>query len=295
MIDHISPSMVNNYLLCKRKWYYHYGLGIRIRNNKCSAALKMGKLLDTAMNVLYGYATGADIVKVVSDYEIDAYDVAKVKGVYDAYKELIAKDLDGYVQQELSLNIDGDHVKLIGILDRLYLKPGEHYFIESKFTSSPDFYLDPFFLTPQIGSYFLLHRGMSYCIMQVVRKPELKVKEKENETAEQFKDRIYGDVLSQPSRYLIGFNRDNKTFGKKFYPQEFNVKELGSRYIRIWDEIRSLWGVIDNEPEQRYNHFYKSETGCNAFNTQCEYISICKNGWMMGEINDDIYYTEEKF
>jgi len=95
--------------------------------------------------------------------------------------------------------------------------------------------------------------------------------------------RVYQDILSRPSKYFLGYDRNKKKYGKKFFRQEFAIDEIKEQYKQIVLEIMSC----------RYtNNFYRNWKVCNNIypGISCDFQKICRNGNMA----DAIYKIRDK-
>lgn len=182
----LSHSTVQNFLTCHHMCYLINVRGIQTRDAVKSSPLKCGSLWDAVLGKHYGGVdkeTGLpyDIPALITRYEIEPKDVAKVRGLYRAYKMLeVQIDPGGEIQKKIDLTISFDkvwgdgvpvEVMVTGYFDRYYT---DGTFVENKLSGRPDYYLDPFFIESQIGTYFLADPSLESCIMEIVRSPDLK-------------------------------------------------------------------------------------------------------------------------
>lgn len=86
------------------------------------------------------------------------------------------------------------------------------------------------------------------------------------EDSESYLNRIYQDIISRPSHYFLGFNRDNRTFGKKFWRSEFPLEEIKHDYHMITKDIKRATAE---------NAFYQNFMACYG-PSQCNYLPICE-------------------
>ena len=295
LIIPLSNHSVGNFLTCHFLYYLTAIRGIEKKNPMKSNALKLGALWDAVLGKYYNgidRSTGQayDIPGLIDTYEIPPMEVAKIKGLYRAYRDLEINIDQGYeLQASINKSISFDkcwredvpvEMVVAGFYDRKY----PEYFVENKLSSKPDYYLDPWWIQSQIGTYFLADESLNHCIMEVVRVPQLKEKvNKERDTPEAFAERIYQDVLSRPSYYFIGWDNKTHRYGKKYYRSEFNLEELKMRYLHIFREIYDA---------RIMNGFYRNDRVCNNIlpGIQCEMLEICRHG----NLNEAIYKIREK-
>lgn len=286
----LSHSSVQDFLTCHQLYYLRAIRGIQTRDAAKSSPLKMGTLWDNVLQKYIGN-TDTDIPAIINQYEIGDVDVAKVKGVFRAYKELgITVDESSELQAKIDLKLDFDKVwsrnvpvelLVTGFYDRKY----PTYFVENKFSGRPENYLDPYFLQSQCGTYFLADPSLEYCIMEVVRTPQLKSTGKnKEESADELCERIYQDAISRPSYYFLGYDSKTHKYGKKFYRSEFNLDEIKARYLHIFREIFDA-RVMDG--------WYKNDKSCNNVlpGISCDMLGGCKHG---NNFAENVYQIREK-
>ena len=277
----LSYSSVQSFLTCHYLYYLQAIRGIQTRDPAKSSPLKMGTLWDAVLTKHYGginRETGLpyDIPGIINKYEIAPRDVAKVRGLYRAYKMLeIQIDPDYELQTKINLKLDFDQVwgggspveiLITGYYDRKY----PDRFIENKLSGRPDNYLDPWFIQSQIGTYFLADPSLLSCTMEIARTPDLKSTGKNKEEDDDiYGERVYQDAISRPSHYFLGYNQDTHHYGKKFFRTEFNLEELKARYIHIF---REYWEA------RLFNGWYKNDRACNNIlpGIKCDMISVCR-------------------
>jgi hypothetical protein len=287
---HLSQSSVNDYLTCHHLYWLKQIKGVQVKDEFKSAPLKMGTIWDRALQRYLGDKT-IDMPAEINKVQIDEFSLAKVKGLFKAYKQLeIHVEEGGQLQAEIDMPITFDNtwgngekleLNVTGFYDRKY----KNYFVENKFTSKPDNYLDPYFINSQVGTYFLADPSLDYCIMELARVPQLKSTGKnKEESADELMERIYQDAISRPSFYFIGYSAVNHTYGKKFHRSEFDLEELKSRYVHIFREIYNA---------RCLNGWYRNDRVCNNVlpGIQCDMLGICRNN---DNFNDATYYVREK-
>ena len=284
----LSHSSVQNFLRCKRLWKYKEVDGITVRSDQMSAAANMGMLWDKCNDILYGNTDLSVVKDTVSRLRIDEYDESRVRALFKAHKSLElkidTKDLIGLQAEFFYHHFDtaSDDVIIHGFYDRLY---GDH-FVECKLTSSPEYYLSPFLINSQIGTYFLANDNLGFVDMEVVRRPAQKPykessKRVRRESASEFYERIYADIMARPSYYFVGLNRKTWKYGKRFYRDEFDLNELADRYKFILAEIRDC---------VKRESFYCNDKACMMFGSMCEYLDICRTG----AVSETVFEYKEK-
>lgn len=287
----LSHSLIQNYLTCHWLCYLQNFRGIRIKNEKTSNPLKMGMLWDLVLQKYLGgtdkKGNPIDIPAAIEQYEIEDREVAKVRAIFRAYKDLDIRVDPGYeLQAKINLSYANEtdksgvpynwsKVAITGYYDRLY--PG--YFVENKLSGRPDNYLDPFFIQSQIGTYFLADPELKYCIMEIVRTPDLKsTGSHKDEDAAEYQERCYQDIISRPSYYFIGWNAEKRTYGKKYFRDEFDMEEIAHRYKCVAAEIQMAW---------MEGQFYKNDRACSQVlpGIKCDLMPLCR----YNRFNDGLY------
>uniref|UniRef100_A0A6H1ZH90 PD-(D/E)XK nuclease superfamily protein n=1 Tax=viral metagenome TaxID=1070528 RepID=A0A6H1ZH90_9ZZZZ len=273
----LSYSSVSDFLTCPMLYYLKAIRGIVMKPSAMGSAVKMGALWDRAKQNLLGKSV--NMGEVVEEYEIKDMDIAKVKAVNRAYKELgIKVDQPCVLQAEFNNEIVADGlyaehkipVKVKGFYDRKY----KNYFAEDKLSGRPDNYLDIFFIQSQIGAYFLADPSLEYCIMEIVRTPDLKSTGRfKEESAGEHEDRTFSDILSRPSFYFIGYDREKKCYGKKFFRNEFDLAGIRDRFRIVSIMIKDC---------AAFDGWYKNDRACGAIlpGIPCDMKGVCRYNTM---------------
>jgi hypothetical protein len=273
----LSYSSVSNFLTCPMLYYYKDIRGIVVKPSAMGSAVKMGALWDRAKQGLLGKAV--DMGRIIEEYEIKDVDIAKVRAVNRAYKELGLQVEGGFtLQAEFNNEIvaDGlyaDHkipIKTKGFYDRKY----KNYFVEDKLSGRPDNYLDIFFIQSQVGAYFLADEALEYCVMEIVRTPDLKSTGKfKEESPGEYEERCFQDIISRPSYYFVGYDRERKCYGKKFYRDEFDLPAILNRFRIVSIMIRDCQG---------FDGWYKNDRSCSAIlpGIPCDMKGLCRYNTM---------------
>lgn len=272
-IFRMSHSTIQDFLRCKCYFWLKHIQGIQVKPYMKSLPLKRGGLWDKLQDLFYGFCEVDDIENYIEEVRIPPMEVARIKGVYKAFVEYVEPDRQNLIgtqqhfQYEHYDSYNGD-ILLHGYYDRLY----KTWFAECKFTGSPQFYENPFFLASQLGTYFLANEDLKEANLEVVKVPDQKPYKQgksrlRDETVDEFKKRIYDDVSSRPSFYFKGYNRKSKTYGWKFSRNLFDLKAIKNRYSWVIREIKECG---------RRGTWYIEETGCNLYSTNCDYLEICE-------------------
>jgi len=277
----LSHSSRELFIRCRQAFYLQRIKRISIRNSMLPLPVKLGAIWDKYMESRYlGVKFMEKFWSMVNEYTIeDDMDVAKIYGLIQAHRQLEmepyyeTKDGGMFRGCQYKFEIpavcvkDGDF-SIIGYIDRVY----SDHIIESKLTARPDFYFQIHNITSQIGTYFLSNPEYKYAVIESTRVPGLRTGRGKNsdESSESYKNRIIGEILSKPSYYFLGFNRDTKTFGKKFWRNEFDMDELLRDYTYVNQEIQRAMEDGDGA-------FYKNRKACYVPGP-CFYLPICDTG-----------------
>jgi hypothetical protein len=293
----LSHSSVQDFLTCHHYYYLSQIRGIEMRPEAMGDPLKEGSLWNAVLDYHLSGKTTPNPSLTIEDYQMSEKSVAKIKGLFRAWKDLEitippGSQLQKRFDHTLAVDFHWLHestlqkqaVNVKGFYDRLYPTPSHAYFIECKLTKAPDRFQDIFFISSQVGTYFLVDPSLEYVIMEIVRNPDLKVNK--NENMEDYGKRVYEDVMTRAAHYFIGWNRENSTFGKKFLRSEFNLKEIEIRYEQI---VREIYTCLE------FNGFYKNDKACAAIlpGIPCPYLNLCRYN-MMSETVYRVKLKEER-
>lgn len=280
---HLSHSSRELFIRCRYAFYLHRIKRISIRKNMMALPVKLGAIWDKYMESRYlGTKFMERFWELVDEYAIeDDMDVEKLYALIQAHRQLEMEpqyeNEDGGIfrgcQHRFEFTDDGDFT-VIGYIDRAYTD----HIVETKLTARPDFYFQIHNITSQIGTYFLSNTEYKYALIEATRLPGLKTGKGKNsdESSESYRSRIVGEVLSKPSYYFPGYNRNKKTFGKKFWRGEFDMEELKLDYFHVNQDIYRAMEDGDGA-------FYKNRKACYVPGP-CSYLPICSNGSVSDEI-----------
>jgi len=259
----LSFSTVSDFLDCKWKYFLKHVKGIRTLDPSTGDALKMGVLWDVCVQTIVGNVPKSTIIDTIIKYEIPELAERKVRAVYKAFKDLdINIDIMCRPQDRFELSINYPFANHTFVLTGVYDRKYDDHFVETKFSRSPDYYTNIFNILPQVGTYFASDPAMQYCIMEVVRCPDLKG---DKDDLDAYQDRCYKDIMARPGWYFPGFNKETRTFGKKFHRAEFNLDEVIERYQDVYYQIAD--SAYRNAFTKNYKACYRP--------FPCDMIPIC--------------------
>ena len=282
----LSFTGLNSFLTCHHLYYLKYIRGIEIRKPYLSNALKLGILWDSCLQFMFG-ETGIDLNALIAEYEMGEREVAKVRGLYRAFKALEIKiDMNCSLQSSFFYNMDvkatdteNDIVTVNGKYDRKYIDG----FVETKLSGRPDNYADMFFIQSQVATYFAVDPSLKWVTMEINRTPDLKsTGMHKEEDAQMYEERVFQDVISRPSWYFIGWNKDTHTYGKTYYRNEFDLDEVMNRYKHTAREI--MWAAY-------HDGWYKNDRVCSNIlpGISCEMLPVCRHN----VLNEQVFKIKE--
>jgi hypothetical protein len=263
-LPNLSHTARETWVRCKQKYYLDKVRGIKAKPSKISTPLKFGTMWDKFQENKYGKSH--DLTALSNKLDLSELEVARFNAICSGFNRLKLTDKDtAGCEIQKKIIVPGKNCNIIGYVDRAY----EDHFVEVKFSGRPQHYLDPFNVAFQVGTYFLANPKWQYVIMQVTRTPTL-TWNREEETIEEYEDRLRKDIQKRGPMYFPGLNRKECTFGKKFYRSEFPLEEIKATYEQVEDEI--LQASLDPTGKM----FYKSFQCDSPF--PCDFLPICKDG-----------------
>lgn len=271
----LSFSAVNTFMRCPKMYYFSNILGLQVKAEYCSDALKIGSAVD-------GYIT-----HIRTNFILEQLWNAKVNAICKAFDILFnITDIDRNYsgQREFHYQEDG-YPQIHGFID-LHANDNTH-FIELKVGRNPDFYLNPFFMRSQLGTYFLSNPDYKYGIVWAIRVPQLKsIGQFKDETLEDYKDRCVRDMLVRPNHYFPGYNKSDNTFGIHFYRTAFDIKEDENQYEMSLEGLKKRYRAMAWRIQKCAEVEYWDNDGTACLHPfECNYKRVCDTG----KISDSIY------
>lgn len=212
----LSASRMTAFLACPRKHYYQYELGLE--REESAPALRFGSAFHKALEAR---ANGAEVIDAYeaakSGVQLgEPIDLAKLYGLLAGYYNLYgradgARETIAKMHPECQWTLEIPHSRTfehVGIIDGLaVLKDGRTAIVEHKTTGediSPTAdYWTRLQFNGQLFLYVLAARANGWdvdtVIYDVIRKPA--IRQKANETAEQYGDRLAADAEARPEFY----------------------------------------------------------------------------------------------
>jgi len=281
----MSQSQIKTYYECKMKYWFRYIYGIRRKKGTLSPSIKMGAIWDKFVESKYN-GNELDLESLLTEYMVKDVDRAKLCALMDAWDSLeIRLKLNGFLscQTEIAQRFDqtdGRQLIVRGYVDRLY----DTRFVETKLTKDPNRYNSLWDLHSQIGTYFLLMPNINECIMEITRVPQ--IRQKKEETIDDYYSRIFQDIISRPGFYFIGWDISTRQFGlPPYYRNEMRLETIKNRYKWITQEIA--------ERTERGAWYYEQGYTCSPYYRDCDYKPVCVVGGVDHGINEVLYERNE--
>jgi hypothetical protein len=208
----LTATRMNALLACPRKHYYRYECGLRAKVD--GDALRFGSAWHLAMEARWqGAAVEAAFTAAIGDRStLDEVQVATLSGMLAGYYRRYAEDPIKSVHPEVEFRhpLKGSRTfDVAGKIDGLaVLHDGRLALVEHK-TAGCDIGPDSDYWlrlrgNTQVLQYILAARALGWdvalVIYDVARKPAIRVKQ--NETPDQFADRLAADAVERPDFYF---------------------------------------------------------------------------------------------
>jgi len=197
----------------------------------------------------------------------------KTSGLIRAFQDLeIQTETDGLLGCQYKIHVPVGQNQIVLCVDQAY----EDHFVENKFSARPDFYTQKENVACQLGTNFMGNTNWKYAVMKIVRNPQLRTGwgKYGKESAQEYEERIYGDVISRPAYYFIGWDRKSRTYGVRFWRSEFDLDEIFSTYVYVLEELQDTL---------KRGSWYPNNLACHV-PTVCAYLPIKRSGVVSEEI-----------
>lgn len=266
----ISYSRATDFIHCKRRYLHGVIEGLRVRPEHLPEAMKLGKAWDLILRNKYDFSQYPDMRPYIDNLAFTPEQAAKINALNRAFTDLeVTINKDGLLGCQYKVTTQILNNNLVGFVDRAY----QDFIIESKISGRPDFYQQKENVAYQLGTYFLTNEGWEYAVVEITRVPSLRLKD--GESPEAYEQRIYGDVISRPAYYFLGWDRKTRTYGTRFFRSEFDLEEIYSTFCHVLHEIQ--------DTVQR-GAWYPNNLACHV-PAPCPYLPIKRSG----VISDEIY------
>jgi hypothetical protein len=272
----ISYSRMVDFISCKEKYRLRVLKGIEARPHHLPEPLKLGRAWDAITHYLYDsdYNYNQDIEPL----QLNDMQQARISALDRASQDLeIIEQTDGLIGCQHKVHIPVGQTQIIGYVDLAY----EDHFIEIKLSSRPDFYTRKENVVYQLCTYFMANEQWDYADVLITRIPGLKTGwgKYSEESPQEYEKRIYGDVISRPAYYFIGWDRKTRTYGVRFWRSEFDLDEIFSTYVYVLEELQDTL---------KRNSWYPNNLACHV-PAACAYLPIKRTG----VVSEEIYKRKE--
>jgi len=260
------PHLVD-FIACKKRYKHAAIDGLIVKPEYLPEPLKLGISWDIFVHSLYNKEH--ELSSALQFLQLNSTEFAKISAFARAYKDLeIQVNTDRLLGYQFKIHTAVGQEQIVGYVNRAY----EDHIIECKFSSRPEFYRQRENLTYQLGTYFMANEDWQYADVEITRVPALKPKS--DETAAAYEERCYGDIISRPAFYFIGWDRKARTFGVRFWRSEFDLDEVFRTYVYVLEEIKTTI---------RRGSWYPNNLACYV-PTPCPFLHIKKSGVVSPEI-----------
>lgn len=266
----ISYSRLSDFIHCKLRYCHSVIEGLSVKPHQLPEPLKLGQAWGAFMQFIY---QDTPFHEALEPLQLSAEQRAKINALARAYRDLeIQVHRDGLLGCEYRVHVPVGQNQIVGYVDRAY----EDYLIESKLSTRPDFYTQKENVTYQLGTYFLGNEVWESATMEVVRTPSLRTGQGRysEETSEEYEERVYGDIISRPGYYFLGWDRKTRTYGVKFWRSEFDLEEIFRTYVHVLRELKNTL---------YHGAWYANNLACHV-PAPCPYLPIKRSGVVSQEI-----------
>jgi hypothetical protein len=262
----ISYSSLTDFAHCKLRYKHRIIDGLQLRPEHLPEPLKLGRAWDSIIRYLYD---DTPYESEITPLKLNETQAAKINALARAYENLeIKNNKDGFLSAQYKIYVPVGQEQIVGYVDLAH----EDHIKEVKLSSRPDFYRQRENLAYQLSTYFLANQDWEYSDLKITRVPQLRAKP--DETSEHYEERCYGDILSRPARYFIGWDRKTRTYGVRFWRSEFDLDEIFSTYVYVLEELKITL---------KRGSWYPNNLACHV-PVPCQFLHIKKSGVVSPEI-----------
>ncbi len=272
----ISYSRLTDFIHCKRRYYHSVIQGIGVQPHHLPEPIKLGRAWDAA--VTSKYDKKHDYLPDIKPLQLTDIQQAKISALNRSYQDLeIQARIDGLLGSQYKVHAPVGRNQIIGYVDVAF----DNHIEEIKLSARPDFYTHRENVAYQLGTYFMADDQWDYADVKITRLPGLKSGwgKYDNEYAKKYEERVYGDIISRPGYYFIGWDRKTRTYGVRFWRSEFDLDEIFSTYVYVLEELQDTL---------RRGSWYPNNLACHV-PTACAYLPIKRTG----VVSEEIYQRKE--
>jgi hypothetical protein len=271
----ISYSRLTDFIRCRQLYYHAVIQGLNVKPHQLPEPLKLGQAWSAFTRFIYEDTPFYEALELL---QLSPEQTAKISALARAYRDLkIYINRDRLISCEFGIYVPVGQNQIIGSIDRAY----EGHIVESKLSTRPDFYTQRENVAYQLGTYFLGNEEWESATMEVVRTPSLRTgqgKYSEEDPGE-YEERLYGDIISRPGHYFLGWDRETRTYGVKFWRSEFDLDEIYSTYVHVLREIHDTL---------EHGAWYPNNLACHV-PAACPYLPIKRSG----VVSEEVYERRE--
>ena len=267
----ISYRSASDFIRCKLRYKRRVVEGLHVRPTHLPETIKLSQAWNSFIRHQheeeYSYNDGNEHLLLTKFQE------AKITAMIRAYRDLdIKSDTDGLLGCHYEINVPIGQQRIFGCIDRAY----EDHIVVTKLSAKPDFYTYKENVDFQVGTYLMIDERFEYVDVKITRLPSLQTGrgKYQEESMEDYEERLYGDIVSRPASYFLGLNRKNRTYGIRFWRSEFDLKVILLSYVHI---IREIKDTI------KHQSWYPNHLACHV-PTPCEYLPIKRSGVVSEEL-----------
>jgi hypothetical protein len=272
-----SYSRLYDFIHCKLRYYHGVVEGLRVKPEHLPEAVKLGRAWEAFVRHLHDEKY--DYRPEIGMLQLSPKQTAKISALTRAYRDLeIQSPPDGLLGCQYRIHTPVGQNQIVGYVDRAYVD----HITEVKLSVRPDFYRQKENIAYQLGTYLMANEAWESATVEITRVPTLRTGKGryDNESPEEFEERCYGDILSRPAHYFMGWDRKVRTYGVRFWRSEFDLDEIFSTYVHVLREIqetvtRGTW--------------YANNFACHV-PAACPFLPIKRSG----VVSEEIYERRRK-
>lgn len=265
----ISHSEEQTYCQCYYKWWLAYAKGIERINPPIR--LLAGKIMSECLDQILASKPQSTYQKVLSKYQAEDdeeknRELLMISAWCGAISAMPIAEEKGSCQYEFKWQ-DIEYPIIHGFLDWMRLdgdgKPS--YAKEFKYSTNEGW--SKFQVYNQLSTYFIPFPELQRIELVVLKVPTLKWirKGKNEESAEEFEEKIFKDITHNKMSYLFKTN---------FWRSEFDLDKVKERYRVVCKEMY-------DRMEKGESAFWQTDNRGVCFG--CDYLQICENDGIMSD------------
>jgi hypothetical protein len=272
----ISYSRMVDFIHCKKRYYHSVIEGFELKPQYLPEPLKLGRAWDAFTRHLYD--SGYDYQQIIEPLQLNDNQQAKLSGLMRAYYDLdFQTNTNGLIGGQYKIHVPIGQNQIVGYEDIAF----DNHIEEIKLSANPNFFTQKENLAYKLGTPFMANEQWDYADVKITRLPGLKTDwgKYNDESAREYEERIYGDIISRPAYYFIGWDRKTRTYGVRFWRSEFDLDEIFSTYVYVLEELQDTL---------KRNSWYPNNLACHV-PAACAYLLIKRTG----VVSEEIYQRKE--